>query len=94
MEEEIKYTDNLVIEEVTESNTISEEEEGVVEFTNNSDYISASTNCLYVLNDIDVLLLSKEDEKRVKRIRRKALKIMDICLSEMYDELFDGDEED
>jgi hypothetical protein len=94
MEEEIKYTDNLVIEEVTESNTISEEEEGVVEFTNNSDYISASTNCLYVLNDIDVLLLSKEDEKRVKRIRRKALKIMDICLSEMYDELFDGDDED
>ena len=94
MEEEIKYTENLKIEEITELSKVIEEEQGLVEFTSNSDYISASTNCLYVLNDIDTLLLSKEDEKSVKRIRRKALKVMDICLSEMYDELFDGDEED
>ena len=46
------------------------------------------------VDDIDTAIISKEDEKRIKRIKRKSIKIIDICISEMYDELFETDEDD
>jgi hypothetical protein len=67
---------------------------GMVHFTTTSEYISSAYNALAAIEDADTTLMSKEDEKRVKRIKRKCLKIIDICISEMYDELFENDDEE
>lgn len=69
-------------------------EEGYVGFTSASDYISSAYFSLSAVDDIDTAIISKEDEKRIKRIKRKAIKIIDICLSEMYDELFENDDDE
>ena len=69
-------------------------DEGYVEFTSASEYITSAYFSLSAVDDIDTAIISKEDEKRIKRIKRKAIKIIDICLSEMYDELFENDEDD
>ena len=69
-------------------------EEGMVEFTSAGDYINSAYFALSAVEDIDTAIISKEDEKRIKRIKRKSIKIIDICITEMYDELFENDEED
>jgi len=69
-------------------------EEGMVEFTSASEYIHSAYSAMAAVDDIDTAIISKEDEKRIKRIKRKSIKIIDICITEMYDELFDTDEDD
>ena len=89
-----------VIAEVVKENLTTAEpetevlEEGIVEFTSAGEYINSAYFALSAVEDIDTAIISKEDEKRIKRIKRKAIKIIDICITEMYDELFDNDEED
>ena len=89
-----------VIAEVVKENLTTEEgeatmiEEGMVEFTSASEYIHSAYSALAAVDDIDTAIISKEDEKRIKRIKRKSIKIIDICITEMYDELFDTDEDD
>lgn len=72
----------------------SEELEFTYEETSRAEYIAASYNSISAVQDIDTSLLSKEDEKRIKRIKRKALRIIDECISEMYDEMFEDEEEE
>ena len=67
-------------------------EEIEVEYTSRLDYINAGVMSLGAVGELDPMIMSKIDEQRIKRIRRKALRIIDECLSEMYDELFDDDE--
>jgi len=95
-EEKIKE----VIAEVVKENLTTAEpeaemyEDGMVEFTSAGDYINSAYFALSAVEDIDTAIISKEDEKRIKRIKRKSIKIIDICITEMYDELFDTDEDD
>lgn len=70
------------------------EEEGVVEFTTREDYITCSYFAISSVSDIDTGMMSKEDAKKIKRIIRKSIKIIHECVNEMYNELFDSDEED
>jgi len=79
--------------EVTEGEAIMLEE-GMVEYTSAGEYINSAYFALSAVEDIDTAIISKEDEKRIKRIKRKSIKIIDICITEMYDELFDTDEDD
>ena len=72
----------------------TEELDGYVEFTSASEYINSAYFAMSAVEDIDTAIISKEDEKRIKRIKRKSIKIIDICISEMYDELFETDEDD
>jgi hypothetical protein len=88
-----------VIAEVVKENLTTEGEaemleEGIVEFTTAGDYINSAYFALSAVEDIDTAIISKEAEKRIKRIKRKSIKIIDICITEMYDELFDTDEDD
>jgi len=83
--------DEKLPNEVTETPL---EEEGIVEFTTAGEYIASAYYALASVEDADTALMSKESEKRVKRIKRKCIKIIDICISEMYDELFESDDED
>jgi 20S proteasome alpha/beta subunit len=68
------------------------EQEGIVEFTTREEYILCAVNCLNAVAENNTM--TKADAERVKRVTRKCLKIIDHLSSEMYDELFDEDEED
>lgn len=73
---------------------ISEIEEGIdIEYTTRLDYISAAFYSISSVEGIDLLMMSKEDAKKIKRILKKSVRIIDSCISEMYDELFEEDEE-
>lgn len=62
--------------------------------TSTPEYIGASYNAIQAVSDMDLALMSNEDKRRIKRIRRKALKIIDYCICELHDEIFDTEEED
>jgi len=69
-------------------------EEGIVEFTTCAEYISSAYFSLSAVEDIDTAILSKQDEMRIKRIKRKAIKIIDSCIGDLYNELFDDESEE
>lgn len=56
------------------------------------DYITAAHAALSSVEGANPMTM--EDQKRVRRITRKALAIIDHCLGEMYNELFDDKSED
>ena len=102
-EEKIKKIKEVIAEVIKEGTTqpteepveeTTEELDGYVEFTSASEYINSAYFAMSAVDDIDTAIISKEDEKRIKRIKRKSIKIIDICISEMYDELFETDEDD
>lgn len=68
---------------------LPEEEEGVVEFTTISEYITCSCNAINTMVEIDTALMSKEDEERIKTIIRRSILIIDSCIYDLYFELFD-----
>ena len=92
--EQIKEVIAEIIQEAEPVQETEILEEGIVEFTSAGEYINSAYFALSAVEDIDTAIISKEDEKRIKRIKRKSLKIIDICITEMYDELFENDEED
>jgi hypothetical protein len=64
-----------------------------VEYTTRADYIACAFYSISAVEGLDTGLMTKEDAKRIKRILRKSLRIIDDCINEMHDELFE-DEED
>lgn len=72
----------------------SEELQGEIVFTTTAEYIQGASVALATVSELDPMVMNKADELRIKRIKRKAIKIIDICISEMYDELFEGDEDE
>ena len=68
-------------------------EEGIIEFTTREEYISGAYYSISAVDGMDELLMSKEDARRIRRIRRKCLRIIDECVNEMFDELFESDED-
>jgi len=66
-------------------------EEGILEFTTREEYITCACNALNSTESIDAMTAA--DKARLNRIRRKCLLILDELVNEMYDELFDQDEE-
>lgn len=68
--------------------------EGEIEMHYTVDYINGASAALASLSDIDTMLLNKTDELRVKRIRKKCLRILDICITEFYDELVEPEDEE
>ena len=68
--------------------------EGEIIFTTTAEYIQGASVALATVSELDPMIMNKADELRVKRIKRKAIKIIDICISEMYDELFETDDDE
>lgn len=85
----LKATDDL-----TTSETEEVFEEAEFEITTRSDYIACAYNAIKAVEELDTGIMSKIAEQRKRRIVRKSLRIIDDCLCEMYDELFEDDEED
>lgn len=69
-------------------------EEIEVEFTTNQEYIYCASLAWQMVDEIDTAILSKADERRVKRMKRQSLKIVSVCLNEMYNEIFDDNNDD
>lgn len=67
------------------------EEEGILEFTTREEYITCACNALNSTESIDAITATSK--ARLSRIRRKCLLILDAMVREMYDELFDKDED-
>ena len=84
--ENIENVEEMVEEKVEEQNL-------EVEFTSNSEYISSAYYSLASVSEFDIAMLSKADFRRVMRIKRQSLRIISECLNEMYDEIFEDDEE-
>ena len=80
-----------------EGASVVEEQAVEMEFlppTSTPEYIGASFNAIQAVADMDMALMSNSDKERVRRIRRKALKIIDYCICELYDEIFDKDNDE
>lgn len=72
-----------------EQSNVPEVEDGLVEYTTTSEYIANSCNALNTIAEIDTALLMKDEEAMIHSIKYKCLKIIDLCVNEMYDELFE-----
>jgi hypothetical protein len=70
-----------------------EQEEGIIEYTTREEYIGCAFNAIMAVSDMDVGLLNKVEQNRIKRIRRMCLRILDDCVKEMHDELFETEED-
>ena len=64
-----------------------------IEYTTRTDYISCAYYAISAVEGLDTGIMTKEDAKRIKRIMRKSLRIIDDCINEMHDELFEDDED-
>lgn len=80
-------SDNL-----TTSDKPEQEPEVVVEFTTREDYISS---CFYALSSIECVdtdIMPEAGKQRIKRMRKRCLTILDDLVKEMYDELYNTEE--
>lgn len=83
--------DDLILGETDE--TKPDEGDAFVEFTSPSEYIASAWYAYDIASDIDTSLLNKSDERRVRRLRRQSLRIVAECLNDLYNELFDDENE-
>jgi hypothetical protein len=91
----------LILNFTTKESTMEEQsklpeeviEDGFVEYTTTSEYIANSCNALNTIAEIDTALMMKDEEAMIHSIRYKCLKIIDLCVNEMYAELFEEEEE-
>lgn len=86
---------DLILGDPNETNE-NEEIENEVEFTTDLDYITAAYFALSAIEGIDEMQFGRNSitQQRIKRIRRKALIIIDECLNSLYDEIIDGFEDE
>lgn len=79
-------------EDLTTKETEGQEIEDVeVETTSRADYVAACYNAISAMDGLD--LFTKQDAIRKARIIRKSVRIIDDIISELYDELFEDDED-
>ena len=54
-----------------------------VEYTTRADYIACAYYAISSVESLDTGIMTKEDAKRIKRIMRKSLRIIDDCINEL-----------
>jgi len=84
---EEKTLETLVEEELVEEE--AEEEFIEVEFTTRTEAIQSAYASISACEEFDLGMLPISQQKIIKRIRRKSIRIIDECIGEIYDEIFD-----
>lgn len=69
----------------------SDEIEWVADETTNADYISMAWHAYDIMESLDPMTESEKMRKR--RLQKKCIKIIEKCINEVYDDLFDNEEE-
>ena len=87
-------SDDLELTKENEQVTDADLEEVEIEYTTRAEYIQCAYFAISAVVDMDTGLMNGEEKKRVKRIVRKSLMIIDDCITEMFDELYDDDDDD
>lgn len=82
------------IEQVKPDEEVNPEDDIYFEPSSDAEYIASAFNALAAVGDIDTAIISKIDEKRIRRIKRQALRIISHCLNNQYEELFDENSDD
>jgi hypothetical protein len=79
--------------ELTDGDEFLDDEFEVVEEIGNTaiEYISAAYYALDAAESAN--MMTKDGQVRMNRIKRKCLRIIDHCVSELYDELFDDNDD-
>ena len=62
--------------------------------TSTPEFIASAYNALSATAEMDTAIMTNADRKRVERIRRRSLKIIDYNIGILYDELFDDKNEE
>jgi hypothetical protein len=78
-------SDDLILDGGTEGEGLPEEE-FEYEYTTRTEAIHCATNAISAASEMTIM--TKLDERRMQRIKRKSLRIIDKCIGEIYDELF------
>lgn len=70
--------------------------EGEVEWdeTTACAYVDTAMNVWFSLEDVDTLLMSKADAKRINNMKRKSLRIAAHYIDDIYSDIFDTKDED
>lgn len=77
-------------EKVIIDETPAEEEyDGEILLSSSHDYITSAVNALAAIDNIDIAILNKTDENRIKKIKRQSLRILSHYINEIYEETFD-----
>lgn len=53
------------------------------------DYIASAYQAMCSVAELDTQIMSKEDELRIKKMKRKCILIIDNCIDELYNEIFE-----
>jgi hypothetical protein len=85
---EEKILETLVEEKLVEEGE-AEEEFIEVEFTTRTEAIQSAYASISACEEFDLGMLPISQQKIIKRIRRKSIRIIDECIGEIYDEIFD-----
>jgi hypothetical protein len=80
--------------EAVEPEILNSDDELYFEPSSDAEYIASALNALMAVGDIDTAIISKIDEKRIRRIKRQSLRIISYCLNNQYEELFDENSDD
>jgi hypothetical protein len=92
--------DDLILGQVDPDEVIDCEDsdipESEIEFfeTTPSMYIEAAYAAICAVDGMDGKVMSKEDEKRIWRVKRKSLRLIDHFIGELYDSVFVKDDEE
>lgn len=62
--------------------------------SSDAEYIASALNALMAVSDIDTAIISKVDDKRIRRIKRQSIRIISYCLNNQYNELFEDNNDD
>jgi|APCry1669189034_1035192.scaffolds.fasta_scaffold57161_3 hypothetical protein len=74
-----------------ETEEVGEEMEYEVEFTTRAEAVHSACAAIGACQDFDLGLLNPTQARRIKRIKRKSLRIIDVYIGEIYDEMFEDE---
>ena len=86
--------EKVIIDDIDPVEELPEEDTAYFEPYSDTEYIAAAYNSLAAIEEMDAIIMSKADDKRIKRIKRQSLKIIAHCLNNLYEELFEDNSDD